>query len=398
MSEITLGNIKNKRVFVSGGAGVIGQTLVRVLHQHGAIIFVGDLKPKPKAFPADVLYRQGDLNFITYDEVNAFQPELFFHLAATFERSDESYEFWDENRKHNVQLSTHLMTIFKEIPTLKKVVFASSYLIYDKKLYTSDKPFEASVSLQESDIINPRNLTGCAKLNHEVELRFLNEYKRQQFKTVSARIYRSYGRNSRDIISRWIRALLKGEKLTVFRPEGMFDYVFADDVAMGLILLGLNDQAEGVVNLGRGNARRIVEVLDVLQQHFPNLTYDSADTDIPYEGSQADNSLLRSIIGWAPSTDIETSIPVMIAYEKEHPYEENEFQPFNLLITSLSAKIPLAKAVKNAAQKFSPGMKVFGGDMNPDCLGRYFVDAFWQIGGTCRHRPGSTRQRVKSRR
>jgi carbamoyl-phosphate synthase large subunit len=57
------------------------------------------------------------------------------HLAATFERSAESYEFWEENFRHNVRLSHHLMSLAKDAPSVKRVVFASSYLIYDPSLY-----------------------------------------------------------------------------------------------------------------------------------------------------------------------------------------------------------------------------------------------------------------------
>lgn len=39
---------RGKRVFISGGAGVIGSILVGKLHEVGAKIYVGDLKPRPK--------------------------------------------------------------------------------------------------------------------------------------------------------------------------------------------------------------------------------------------------------------------------------------------------------------------------------------------------------------
>jgi carbamoyl-phosphate synthase large subunit len=47
--------MKNKRVFVSGGAGVIGQQIVPKLIALGAIVYVGDLKPRPAGFPGQVI-------------------------------------------------------------------------------------------------------------------------------------------------------------------------------------------------------------------------------------------------------------------------------------------------------------------------------------------------------
>lgn len=200
------------RVFVSGGAGVIGTALVNNLIERGCRVFVGDLKRQPKEWLGKVLYRQGDLNTLTADEVCSFQPDVFFHLAATFERSAESCEFWTENFHHNVALSYHLMTLLKDITSLKKVVYASSYLVYDPSLYLSQTCRNRATKLKESDPVLPRNLVGAAKLYHEMEARFLMQFYGDRFQTVYARIFRGYGCGSRDVISRWVRSLLKNEK------------------------------------------------------------------------------------------------------------------------------------------------------------------------------------------
>lgn len=368
---------KDKRVFVSGGNGVIGNELIRRLHRQGAVLLVGDLKKRPRDWPKDIIYRQGDLNFITAQELSDFQPEIFFHLAATFERSTETYGFWEENFQHNVNLSHHLMTLLKEGSTLRKVIFASSYLIYDKNLYNFDSPVAAPYSLKEADPINPRNLTGCAKLSHEVELNFLKEFKGKKLQVINARIYRSYGLNSRDIISRWVRMLLKDEVLTVFNKENIFDYVFAGDVAEGLIRLAKTD-FNGVVNLGSGRSRKITEVLDVLRQHFPKLRCQDKGQEILYEASQADVSLLKRLTGWTPTHRLEEAIPKIIKFEKTAKATDQSSE-FNILITSLSKKVGLIKAVRLAMAKIGNNGRLYGGDGNPDCLGRYFVDQFWEM-------------------
>jgi carbamoyl-phosphate synthase large subunit len=372
--------LKGKRVFVSGGNGVIGNALVDALYHEGAIILVGDLKPRPPNWPGEILYRQGDLNYITKAELDEFEPELFFHLAATFERSTETYEFWDENRRHNVQLSTHLMSILKESRPLKKVVFASSYLVYDKTLYTFGSPAKEVLRLRESDPIVPRNLTGAAKLNHEIELRFLREFKKHQFNIVSARIFRSYGRNSRDVIGRWVRALLNNEEIVVYRKEGLFDYICAEDVAEGLIQLACAPEASGAVNLGRGRARRVGDVVEVLKRHFPSMKYREEEHDIPYEASEADMSRFLLMTGWQPAQDLETTIPKLIDYERQVLNGKQSQSPsFNVLVTSISNKVPLLKAVKNAVMKLGSETTVIGGDSKPDAVGKYFVDQYWHM-------------------
>lgn len=51
----------------------------------------------------------------------------------------------------------------------------------------------------------------------------------------------------------------------------------------------------------------------------------------------------------------------------------------NILITSISKKVPLIKAVKKAVSKLGSSGKVVGSDSNPECIGRYFCDNFWHM-------------------
>lgn len=54
-------------------------------------------------------------------------------------------------------------------------------------------------------------------------------------------------------------------------------------------------------------------------------------------------------------------------------------KPFNVLVTSVSRKIPLVREVRKALEKFSPGSRIIGADCDAGCVGSYFVDAFWEM-------------------
>jgi len=374
-----------KRIFISGGAGVIGQEMVRCLAALPADleVLVGDLKPRPADFPARFRYRQGDLNFLTEQEIGVFAPDLFIHLAATFERSTETYGFWEENFQHNVRLSHHLMTVQKDLLSLRRVVFASSYLIYDPALYNFAEVPAQPRPLRETDPILPRNLTGMAKLAHEIELRFLQTFRGAQFSTAIPRIYRGYGRNGRDITSRWVRMLLAGEEITVYGAESFFDYLYAADTAEGLLRLAAAETVTGIINLGTGQARRVADVVEVLKQNFPGLQARYVASDILFEASQADMTLWSSQIDWLPPTTLETAIPEIIAYERARAAAGAAAKaPGHVLISSVAGKVPLVRAVQEAARRVHPDIQVIGGDMNPHCLGRHFTDGFWQMPAT----------------
>jgi carbamoyl-phosphate synthase large subunit len=367
--------MSSERVFVSGAAGVIGRELVPRLLSRGVEVWAADLKPRPPEIPATVRYRQGDLNALAAVEVSGFAPTIFIHLAATFERSVETYAFWDENFAHNVRLSHHLMTLLKDTPTLRRVVFASSYLIYDPGLYLFDEPREHACRLKETDAIRPRNLTGVAKLAHETELRFLADHCKGRFTSVSARIFRGYGRGSRDIVSRWVRSALAGEPLVVYQPEGLFDYVYAGDTAEGLLRLAELPHVTGVVNLGTGEATRVQDVLAAVVAQIPATRVEQTACDLPYEASCADVTLLNDAIGWQPATPIAQGVQAIVEYEKRH---ESKARPSfgNVLVTSASRKAPFIRAVISAARRISSDISVFAGDADASAPARHVADQF----------------------
>ncbi len=376
-----MNHLKNKRVLVSGASGVIGRSLVDRLQKESAIIFAADLKPRPHDFTSSIRYWQGDLNYITQSEINDFDPECFFHLAATFERAIETYPFWDATFHHNVSLSHHLMSLLKDSKALKRVIFASSYLIYDPKLYFFETPQEKAYRIKEDDPIAPRNLCGAAKLLHELELQFLNQFKTDSYTSICARIYRVYGKNSKDIISTWINALLKGESLKVYQPQNRFDYITAEDVAEGLYRLAIS-KACGIVNLGKDEARSIVDVLHILKTQFADLNIEKSAAPLPcdalplYEASQANMDRFKAITGWSPTLRLEEMIPKLIESAKVK-HEELPLVPFNTLMTSISQKVPMAQGLKSALKKIGGSLQLIGADADDNAIAKHFVDQFY---------------------
>ncbi len=372
-----------KRIIVTGGAGVIGTEIVPKLLSRGYSVWVGDIKPKPETCDDRVIYRQGDLNSLTLAEVEAFNPDIIIHLAATFERSVETPGFWGENFLHNVSLSHHIMSIAQQLTSLTRVVFASSYLIYHPDLYQFETAPDHPVSLKESDPVLPRNLTGMAKLSHEIELRFLADQIHTSFSIVCTRIFRGYGRNSRDVISRWVRALLQGESIEVYNSEGMFDYLYARDSAEGLIRIAEEKTVTGIINLGTGKSRRVADVVSVLRGYFPEMSVVEHDSVPPLECSQADMALWKSTFDWLPSITLEEAIPEIIDYERTKLLSVDKITDpaQNVLLTSASAKVPLIRAVKVALGKYGSGGRVWAGDIDSAALASYVADGFWHMPG-----------------
>lgn len=370
----------SERVFISGAAGVIGRELLTKLSTYPAIrVLAADKKPEPDGLASNIEYRQGDLNNLTTHEIEEFSPTIFIHLAASFERSSESLDFWDDNFSDNIKLSYHLMKIMKEAPNLKRVVFASSYLVYDEDLYQFKDPQLEPAKLTEYAPIRPRNLVGMAKLTHEKDLEFLEHFHKNKFSCLSVRIFRGYGCGSRDVVSRWIRNLLNSQEIEVYNPEGYFDYIYAKDSAEGLFRLALQSKLAGAVNLGTGRSRKVSDILAALGKHFPEMKVQFIQSVSLIEASEADVSKLVSEIVWKPEYSLESAIGEIIEYEKSIISNSTRDKNLKVLITSSSHKAPLIRAMQNAGESLDQRIEIVAGDQNRNVVSRFTSKHFWEM-------------------
>jgi carbamoyl-phosphate synthase large subunit len=306
------------RYLVTGGAGVIGGELLDLLSAQGATVLSVDRLPLPTAPPPGVEHLEADLALADLGPIAAFRPERILHLAATFERSFESPEFWAQNWSDNVVATHRLVELAAGLADVDAFVFASSYLVYRTSQYLVAEPAADGFALAETAAISPRNLCGAAKLYAEAELDFARTAMRAPFRTVSARIFRVYGRRSRDVVSRWIRAALDGEPIEVYHPENRFDYVFSGDVADGLLRLADDRRASGAVNLATGRSRSVAEMLRLVETATGRrVEARELPADEPYEASRADTSRLEKLLGWTPPTSLESGIEQVVAHERE---------------------------------------------------------------------------------
>jgi carbamoyl-phosphate synthase large subunit len=175
--------------------------------------------------------------------------------------------------------------------------------------------------------------------------------------------------------------LLDGDPVEVYRPEGLFDYVFAADSAEGLLRLA-HASCNGIVNLGTGRPRRVSEVVGVLRHHFPAMKVVNGESDIPFEASQADTTLLEGATGWKPEFQIETAIPLIIEHERAKRTNlgvTSAAQPPRVLVTSASRKVPLVRALQQAARAIHPEARVIAGDMDPNSLSFHVADDCWTM-------------------
>ena len=304
-----------KNIFVTGGAGVIGLQFIEILKQHNFNIYVGDLKSKPSSFGPKITYFQGDLNNFNEKIFEELKIEVVVHLAATFERSIESKNFYNDNFVNNIKLSNHILNFVRNSKTVRKFLFASSYLVYDSQQYISDVPNQESVNLNSNSKISPRNLIGASKFYIENEISFLQRFM-EECTFVTPRIYRGYGLGSRDVISRWIRDSLKGIELEAYDVDGKFDYIYCKDAAMGIYKLLFESSYQGTVDLGSGKSESIRNIISTISSAIPSTSVKITNSTGNFESSQCDISLIKKITNWTPKYHLEQAVMEITEYER----------------------------------------------------------------------------------
>lgn len=314
-----------KKICVTGDNGVCGRELVNLLLAEGHEVLGLDKNNPVIERSGSYMRYQRNLAFDSIkDELESFQPEVIFHLAASFEKTKETPESFVHVFENDTLASHRLLNVIRGLMSVKTFVFASSYLIYDSRYYLWPKPnkwdqvcttygkvgqLPISETSPTNNNVDPRNLCGLSKLYTERELEHLCVSMRPDLRHVNARIFRVYGCGGKEIVSQWCRTKLRKERVQIFNKENRFDFIFAQDVAEGLKRLAFSE-AKGIVNLGTGISRSIQEVSELI-----GVEAEAIPDDLEWEASCADINKLKQLTGWTPQIQIKDGIKEVLAYE-----------------------------------------------------------------------------------
>lgn len=236
----------------------------------------------------------------TQELITLFSPEIIIHLAASFERTDETPQFHKINFEDNILATYNLNRVISSLKVApKQYIFASSYLVYDPFLYLTDYPIAKNNwarQLSEVDEISPRNLIGASKLYGENEINYLKRNIYPKMKVTHLRIFRVFGEGGQEFVSRLIEWQKLGIPVDIWKPENRFDYVYTGDCASAIVSTFGH---EGVFNVGYGVSTSIKNIIDLVK---PKVRIISKNDQ--YEASCADTDLITEVTGWIPKVNV----------------------------------------------------------------------------------------------
>jgi UDP-glucose 4-epimerase len=298
---------ENMRCLVTGGAGFIGSSVVRLLLERGHEVAVLDncstgyeenLRPYP-----EVELVRWDIRDAGAVEVAVSGKDAVFHLAASV-GNKKSIDAPIHDASHNVLGTINVLEAMRK-HDVGNIVYSSSAGIFGEPQYQP---------VDEAHPCEPDSPYGATKLcGEKLALSYMKLY---GIKAACLRYFNVYGENQRfdaygNVIPIFATRIARGETLTIFGDgEQTRDFVDVADVAVANVAAMENPEAKGTFNLGTGSEisiNRLAEVLrEVTNEGFDVVHGPPRPGDVRH--CTADITRLREVLGVSPSTDVRENL------------------------------------------------------------------------------------------
>lgn len=306
------------KILVTGGTGFVGARVVRQLVEQGRDVAILMRDSSNSRRVDDLLGRctviRGDLGQIeaARGALTRFSPEAVMHLAWDGVKGSDRNSAAQIN---NVAASIRLYQLTEEIGC-RHFVGLGSQAEYGL----------LSGRISETAATRPTTAYGAAKLATGLVLERTATAAGRPFAWL--RLFSSYGPDDDPswLIPYLIRSLLAGAKPALTQAEQIWDYMYVDDVAAGVVA-ALDADACGVFNLGSGQARPLREIITLIRDAIdPSLPLGFGE--MPYRPDQvmhleSDHSALSIAAGWKPLVSIEDGITATIAWHRKATLSKN---------------------------------------------------------------------------
>ena len=240
------------RFAVTGGAGFVGNNIVRLLVSKGhEVIVIDNLHTGKKENLEDILEKIQfyEIDVRNFEELKGVLKDVdgIFHEAA-LTIVQESFDKKDEYFDVNVQGTENILKIAKEYDI--KVIFASSSAVYGD----SEK-----IPIVEESKKEPINPYGETKLQNEISA---EEYAKKGTKVIGLRYFNIFGKGQTGsyagVITKFLEKIFLNEELEVFGDgKQTRDFIHVHDVAEINLIAMQSDIDFGFFNIGAGTATSI---------------------------------------------------------------------------------------------------------------------------------------------
>lgn len=308
-------NWQDKRVFITGGTGLVGQWLTRALLDRGVhpVLLIRDGVPSMWQFADTCTIIRGDVRDQTLMErvLNEYDIEIVYHLAAMaivkYANDHPANSF-----STNIMGTVALLEAARRVKPDVRIVVASSDKAYGDSLtlpYTEQTPLLG------------RNPYDCSKSCQDlIAQSYLMTQDMHIAITRNGNIYGGGDLNWNRLIPNTIRRLVRGNTPVVYGAGSETrDLFYVEDVVNAYLCLVEKD-ATGPYNFSTGEELTVKSVIETICRlmgapiHYDTLMQIRGE--ISYQ--VLDSSKARQELGWSPGFTLEQGLTRTIDWYREY--------------------------------------------------------------------------------
>ena len=318
----------NRNVLVTGGTGLIGQPLVKMLVDKGANITVVSLDD-PDRVQQGVNFARVDLREFSNCITACENMDMVFQLAGVKGSPAMTAKRPASFFVPTITFNTNMMEAAR-LCGVKRYLFTSTIGVYSlAEVFCEDDVWKTFPSVNDK-------FAGWAKRMGELQAEaYRIEYDWNDISIVRpANVYGTYDNfdpGNAMVIPSLIKRALDGEDPLVVWGDGsaIRDFVHARDVASGMLLV-MEKEENRPVNIGSGVGCSIKEIVDIIISNMKNKPKVVWDTSKPSGDKKRLMDITRAkSIGFKPDVPIEKGISeVMEWYQENKDIVEKRYNVF----------------------------------------------------------------------
>ena len=307
-------------VLVTGGAGFIGSHLVRQLldaeHQVTVLdnVSTGTWQHLPQGKDTCTCWEMDIRDKAAREKIEQGKFDVIVQLAGQT-MVDVSIKDPEFDASENIMGTINVLEAARN-SGVKRIIFASTAAAYGD--VTEDK-----LPICEEETLAPMSFYGLTKVAVEKYLKLYHDLYGLDY--VALRFANVYGERQGDtgeggVISIFAKRIAKDQGITVFGDgKQTRDFIYAGDIAAGIIAAMTTDKANAVYNLSNQTETSLLELIELMAK-ASGKTVEPAFA-APREGdinrSMLCNEAAVQNLNWQPKMDLAEGLARTINYFKE---------------------------------------------------------------------------------
>ena len=325
-----MNKIKDKKVLITGGLGMIGSTMAEKLVGFGTDVTIVDSLIKPYGgnfFNIENIKNKINVNVSDIRDKESLKilvkdVDIIFNLAGQVSHND-SIENPTLDADINYIGHLNVLEAVRNYNPKAKILYSGSRLQFGKIIKNP---------VNEDHPLHP--LTPYALNKTAAENLYLYYQRVYNIPVVIFRIANPYGtrcqmQHSKYAIINWfIRNAMENKEILIFGDGSqMRDYIFVEDLADAFIKASIQDNTSGeVFNIGSGTGTKFKDMVETIVEtvgkgKIKNVPWPSNYLNVETGGYITDITKIKKYIRWRPKFSLKEGVKQTVDYYKK--FKEN---------------------------------------------------------------------------